>query len=129
MDSGNEHAATKRCAKCGVEKPLPEFYLRRESGRRRNTCRVCEQERARRARRERRRAPRRAQAHEPLPDAPWQMKACITCGIEKPIVEFDLRSDTRKRRGECRLCQHERMRRNYRARLHALHPPPPPPPP
>lgn len=31
----------KVCSKCGVEKPVPEFYLRRKTGRRVAACRSC----------------------------------------------------------------------------------------
>lgn len=32
---------TKRCAKCDLEKSLYEFYVRDETGRRRNECKAC----------------------------------------------------------------------------------------
>ena len=41
-------ATTKVCTTCGIEKHLPEFYLRRTSGRRRHECRACHRARVRR---------------------------------------------------------------------------------
>ena len=36
-----DHPVTKVCVKCGVEKHLMEFHLRRDTGRRRNDCKAC----------------------------------------------------------------------------------------
>jgi hypothetical protein len=42
------HPVTKVCTRCGEEKPFPLFPLRYDSGRRRNVCRACHNEAARR---------------------------------------------------------------------------------
>ncbi len=42
------HPVTKVCAKCGVEKPFPEFYLCFKRGRCRASCRECDRARMRR---------------------------------------------------------------------------------
>ena len=42
-----EHPTTKVCSKCGVEKSLAEFYLRRKTGRRLAECRACVRARVR----------------------------------------------------------------------------------
>ena len=51
------HPVTRVCKKCGLEKPLPEFYLCRKTGYRRHVCKPCFRARMRRyyaANRERR---------------------------------------------------------------------------
>ena len=42
------HPRSKVCSKCGEEKPLPEFYLKRRLGRRVAECKACMRERKRR---------------------------------------------------------------------------------
>lgn len=36
-----------------------------------------------------------------------ETKVCITCGIEKPLDEFEFRKDTKKYRNTCKLCRKE----------------------
>lgn len=40
-------------------------------------------------------------------------KTCISCGAEKPLEEYHLRSDTGKRRNECDTCRLARMRQRH----------------
>ena len=35
---------TKECNKCGVEKPLEDFYFRKDQGKHRKECKVCQNE-------------------------------------------------------------------------------------
>lgn len=41
MVSSAPDTEAKACRECGVEKPLEDFYVRRDTGRRRNECKAC----------------------------------------------------------------------------------------
>lgn len=42
------------------------------------------------------------------------MKKCRTCGVEKPLTEFHIRSDTGKYQNGCKTCYHNaQIQRNY----------------
>jgi len=44
----------------------------------------------------------------------FSMKQCRSCGVEKPLSEYHLRSDTNKHQNGCKTCYHsDQMRRNY----------------
>lgn len=42
------------------------------------------------------------------------LKTCCTCGIEKPLVEFN-RKSSKKRHSKCRPCSNEYSRKHYQA--------------
>lgn len=43
-----------------------------------------------------------------------QLKQCRSCGVEKPLSEFHLRSDTGRHQNGCKECYHSaQMQRNY----------------
>jgi len=49
MRRATTHSLAKVCPRCGAEKPVPEFYLSRATGRRASHCRACCREARRRA--------------------------------------------------------------------------------
>lgn len=79
---------TKICVKCGNEKPLSEFYFRKEQQRYRNECKQCILAKQKEIRTiksiERNRVKEIEKANKPLPSS----KVCSKCKIEKPINQF-----------------------------------------
>lgn len=47
MASSLPEAETKTCRDCGAEKSLDDFYVRSDTGRRRNACKACDIDRLR----------------------------------------------------------------------------------
>jgi hypothetical protein len=41
------------------------------------------------------------------------MKKCTKCGVEKPLSEFNVRSDTKKLTGSCKLCISEYSKKQH----------------
>ena len=126
---------TKVCTTCGVERPLPEFYLNHRTGRPRAQCRVCARARSRRYYAEHREQIRAARAErlappEPRPTRPTPVAApapprderppqytrvCTKCGRERPIAEFYLVDRRTGRRGrQCKPCLRARSRQYYK---------------
>jgi len=98
----------KTCTKCEIEKPLDEF------GRNRSTkdgkqawCKECRNKQYKEG----------TPIDERLISSKENHQVCIKCFIEKPEEEFELRSDTCKRRGDCDECRrkyHNKKRKNNR---------------
>lgn len=108
-------ADTKRCTRCGIEKPLAAFH-RKPGGRhgRHAHCRDCfnagvrERTSARKAGNQ---LPRRLHGPiEPLPEA----KVCSKCGVEKPIDAYGKQKGGRfGRHPTCKECRRASTRRHY----------------
>ena len=91
---------TKTCITCGKEKNIEDFAVRPDTGKRRNECRKCKNERE------------RANSKKPkkvIEILPAGTKRCIgECGQIKSEDSFYLRKDTGKRKGECLECHTKR---------------------
>ena len=89
----------KTCSKCGISKDESEFHKnKRSKDGLKNDCAICYNKRAL----------ARYIAHPRQPRQPPDTKVCSRCGAEKPVCEFPLHYDNRKRkyylRSYCRLC-------------------------
>jgi hypothetical protein len=95
------------CTKCGLSKPLEEFYVKiKQTGRRFSWCKAC---------------------HCAITNAKYvkkgrkpyvlpEEKACTQCGRVLPITAFEPRSDQPgHRRPECRACHSRRGSAHYAA--------------
>lgn len=103
-----EIEATQRCRTCGEVKPLSEFDVRADTGKRRGQCKKCRRgyQRGRLPRSER--PPRLFDL-----DAVFR---CTRCGQMKPASEFPPRlTGSRQLQSWCRSCFREHNARNYRA--------------
>jgi hypothetical protein len=96
--------ASKRCTKCSVDKPLPEFSKapRGKHGHK-SSCKQCDADRHAAQHVPKQRVPRRA------PLDPSSSKACRKCGITKQLTEFSLsRKATATTnavyRSDCKVC-------------------------
>ena len=92
--------ASKRCTKCGVEKPLEAFYGPRHRlghGATANQCKECH------------RTERYGPPVEPVSVAP--NKQCSNCKAVKSREDFgNCRSSSDGKQSQCRVCQHGRRR-------------------
>lgn len=94
----DEDSPTKRCSKCGEDKPISEFY-RQPGGLYgvRGDCKACI-----RAGRKRPPRPRYQRSTDPLPAE----RECVTCKQTKPLTEeFWRRHNKGGFRHECAACQ------------------------
>lgn len=110
-------ANTKRCSRCGIEKPLTAFH--QDSSRRYGVhphCRDCFNA----AGRERYRARKggnqlRRRLHGPIEPLPVS-KVCSKCGIDKPIDAYGKQKGGRHgRHPTCKECRRASTRRHYEA--------------
>lgn len=112
---------SKRCTKCGADKPLLDFSRapRGKHGRK-SSCKACDAARhkavveAAGPRPDGRRKPRRA------PLDPTTPKQCRKCGVTKPLTEFSLSvqaTETRNAvyRSDCKVCCSERAKQWFAA--------------
>lgn len=98
---------TKICTKCGIEKPLAEFYKRsdRKTGHR-SHCRACTKNSYKQY--------GRALAIS-CGVGDTETRVCTKCGIEKPLSEFHRDAYKRGgRRSQCKECRRELVRQFYR---------------
>jgi hypothetical protein len=111
---------SRRCTKCGVDKPLLEFSKapRGKHGRK-ASCKACDALRhqvlvaAAGPRVDGRRKPRRA------PLDPSSLKACRRCGVTKPLAGFSLSRRATETtnavyRSDCKACCSERAKQWFR---------------
>ena len=101
---------TKVCCRCGVEKPIEEFYVNR-AGKPIPACRACERERG------------RAYYHAKHPGARaygpnFRPRQCVSCGEVKPSSEFNVTHDkggSYQYHKRCAACEGDPLRRPARA--------------
>jgi 5-methylcytosine-specific restriction endonuclease McrA len=116
VDVSEDTPASKRCTKCGEDKPLNEYHPQRDGKYGiRGDCRVCVNV----ARRAKNSSGPRAQAR--AAERPG-FKCCNRCWEVKPVGDFALASGGLYGvRGDCRECQHaaqaERNRKRYASDL------------
>lgn len=112
---------TKICIKCGKEKPVSEFYFRKELQRYRNECKLCILEKQKESRAiksiERKKLKELEKANKPTPNS----KVCTKCNIEKPINQF-----RKNKQGYiftvCLQCEYNsNMERYYKVRMKNEH--------
>lgn len=81
---------TKICSKCNIEKPLSEFYLRKDTGKYRNVCKSCR--------------------NKPYPETEndklfkENKRRCKVCEEIKDLSEFYFRKEIQNYRLECKKC-------------------------
>jgi len=94
---------TRRCAKCGVEKPLTEYRVCAKSrDGHRKVCKECQKIQKRNWYR---RKAARGDLYEPKTDG---TKQCSQCRTVKPITEFHVNSYAKDgRASQCKQCQYE----------------------
>lgn len=99
---------TKICTKCGVEKNIEEFRLKKTKGKyiRYSQCHECELEYHRKygKKKWRKEHPIIEENEKLLKEG---LKKCIKCSDIKPLSAFIFRTDTNKYRNECELCYKE----------------------
>lgn len=93
-------AETKQCAKCGLHKPVEEFYDFDD------TCKDCHQKQIANAKR-REKALKRAMQAEPAAVPPEETeRKCVRCGETKPLAEFyKLKSGVNGHDTSCKICR------------------------
>lgn len=101
---------SKRCTKCGVDKPLPEFSKapRGKYGLK-SSCKDCDSRRAHANAPKRRLAPEEVKRR--LEERRGDSKTCTKCGEEKPRSEFSKSRDGKHGpvlHGSCKRCNSER---------------------
>ena len=100
----------KKCIKCCEIKPICGFRLRKDTGKYRGTCIVCDKE-CNRKNSAKNRAEPVEKRKERLAKKDWELKngikVCSKCNETKSICEFELRKDTGKYRGSCKKCKLE----------------------
>lgn len=89
---------TKVCNKCNIEKPVSEFYLRKDTGKYRNVCRACR--------------------HKPYPESEndklfkEHKRRCKICEEIKDLNEFYFRKEIQRYRLECKKCLLKKQSKN-----------------
>lgn len=110
---------TKKCAKCGLRKPVEEFYGTDTA------CKECRKEKINEARRlvkVRKKAEQAAQA--PAETAPETARKCVRCGETKPLAEFyKLKSGVNGHDTSCKICRCKLQREADQRRKHATQAP------
>ena len=98
---------TKRCTKCGEERPLSDFYFRKDKGIHYAHCKQCHNEYNRVRLQEYRKLHPKPQP-QPLPEG---HKRCSKCGEVKPYESFFRKSASKDgRESECKACYFERTK-------------------
>ena len=89
----------KICNVCNIEKPLSEFYYRKEQDRYRPNCKKCKPLRTR---------------EEIIAQAHADKKVCKHCNIEKPSSEYQKAGGGKWLQPYCKPCDAERKKRHYK---------------
>ena len=100
---------TKTCIKCGKIKPLTEFVFEKRSGNYLNYCLRCHKQ-YHKEYYEKRKA---QNANKVIKVDPNVTKACIKCGIEKPLTEFSVDRANGKLVNTCKACKALTTKQNY----------------
>ena len=104
---------TKICTKCGKERPVEDFQVRLETGKRRTDCKHCQNayhrmrylERLGKFKRDIRKDVREADP-----------KKCIRCGVEKPLSEFTFHNREKgQHRNFCHDCEKNWIRQYHKS--------------
>ncbi len=104
---------TKKCIKCGIEKPLNEFYYRKDTQCYRNECKSCMLAKQKEIRNKKNKLRKIEKVNKPIPIS----KVCSKCQVEKPINQF-----RKNRKGYiftvCKQCENKlNMERYYKRKM------------
>lgn len=96
----------KICITCETEKSIAEFSLLKPTGKLKNECKICVNERARRLYRRRHGGLTEREKREAVREA--DPKVCVRCHKPKPLGEFNIHNVARGyHRNFCKECQNE----------------------
>ena len=91
---------TQVCKKCGLEKPLSEYYFSKAQNRYLPDCKAC---RIKYAKAYRKSHPKKRTLVRIKEEASGT-RICSKCGVEKPFSEYEYRKDRNNYRGVCKKC-------------------------
>lgn len=93
---------TQICKSCKEDKPLSDFYFRKDEGKYRSSCKKCKRVHTR---------------EEIKAKVNASIKVCKHCGIEKPIEDFQKAGGGKWTQPYCKPCDAIRKRKHWDANL------------
>ena len=106
----------KMCKKCGLEKPLDEFFFNKQTGKIRTPCKACWNKRLKdwcqsnhdKVKNHRRKTYSKKKPTILVDENGIRQKTCIKCGVLQPLENFGLRNVKKGyMRKDCKSCQQQ----------------------